>query len=293
MRNEPISRFEVFLKSERGLAEATIVEYVRRIEEFRAQLRKPLKEASKEDVQKYITRIHTSGMAPSSVAGYHSALKEFFRFLLDEDEIETDPSRNISRPKLRRPLPKALSEEQFEKLVNSLGQDHLSVRDRAMLFLFFGAGLRVSELANLRLADLTNGAIKVWAGKGRKDGVVPLNARAFSEIQTYIQSVRPHLETSESHTFVFLGDKGGRPLTRQAIWVRVRTISEEALGRAISPHYLRHGYGTALVKGGADIRDVQVLMRHASVDTTQIYIHTDLKYLKEVYYATHPRAHFA
>lgn len=176
-------------------------------------------------------------------------------------------------------------------MVASLSASWLDVRDKAILLTFFASGLRASELARLKLQDLDldAGAAKVWDGKGGKDGIVPLSPPAIEALRQYLGIVRPHFAARANNPHVFLGH-WGRSLTRQAIWCRVRGIAKSALGKRISPHFLRHGFATALVEGGADIRDVQVLMRHSSVDTTAIYVHTDLQYLRKIYYASHPRA---
>ena len=170
----------------------------------------------------------------------------------------------------------------------------MDVRDKAMLLTFFASGLRESELADLKLRDLDfeAGAAKVWKGKGGKDGIVPLSALAVAALKLYLDTVQPQLAGKLNAPNVFLGQRG-RPLTRQQIYYRVNDISKDALGVRFSPHSLRHGFATVLVEGGADLRDVQILMRHALADTTAIYINTDLNYLRRIFYATHPRARFA
>jgi integrase/recombinase XerD len=153
--------------------------------------------------------------------------------------------------------------------------------------------LRESELAALKVqdVDLQAGAAKVWEGKGRKDGVVPLSPPAIAALKQYLENVRPKFDRHGS-PFLFLG-RYERRLSRMAIYLRISRIAIAALGKHVSPHFLRHGFATALVEGGADIRDVQALMRHASVDTTAIYVNIDLAYLRRIYYATHPRARIA
>lgn len=132
---------------------------------------------------------------------------------------------------------------------------------------------------------------KVWGGKGDKDGIVPLNPPAVAALKEYLQAVRPKL-LRKPLPFVFLS-RLGRQMSRMDIFNLVRTIGQAALGKHISPHYLRHGFAAALVEGGADVRDVQALMRHSTVDTTAIYVHIDLNYLRRIYYASHPRGRIA
>jgi site-specific recombinase XerD len=234
------------------------------------------------------------------VARRLSCLRHFFRFLIDEEEIKTNPARNLPVPKCWKTVPRSLGLEDLEKMVAHSGiSDHrslaartwLEIRDRAILLTFFASGLRESELAALRLEDLDldAGAAKVWNGKGGKDGLVLLSSPAVAALRCYLETPLPYQVRSTPH--VFLNPWGRGPLTRMAIYYRVRAIAEAALGRRVSPHVLRHSFATALIEGGADIRDVQVLMRHSSVDTTAIYIHTDLSQLRKTY-VSHPRAHF-
>jgi integrase/recombinase XerD len=287
---ELVSMFASYLRSERGLAANTVSSYESDVCQFAAFLDKPLTQASRLDVQKYLSAEakETSG----KTTGHRlSCLRSLYQFLLDEEEVKSDPTRGVPSPKQRRSLPKALSQAEVESMLTSLTDSPMDVRDRAMILTFYASGLRETELANLNREDLDldAGVVKVWGGKGGKDGIVPLNHQAIEALKRYLDTVRPKMANGNSGDSVFLG-RYGRKLTRQAIYLRVAEIGDTALGKHVSPHYLRHGFATALVEGGADIRDVQVLMRHSSVDTTAIYIHTDLKYLKEVYYAAHPRA---
>jgi integrase/recombinase XerD len=248
-------------------------------------------QATRIDLQKYISDSLQQGLGARSAARRLSCLRHFYRFLIDEDEIQFDPTRNLPVPKTWETVPKPLSLSDLDKMVASLGTSWLDVRDKAMLLTFFASGLRVSELARLKLQDLDldAGAAKVWDGKDGKDGLVLLSPPAITALKLYFETVRPKLVADRSTPYVFLSRLGG-PLTREQVYHRVRNIAEAALGKRISPHFLRHGFATALVEGGADIRDVQVLMRHSSVDTTAIYVHTDLNYLRRIYYASHPRA---
>jgi integrase/recombinase XerD len=153
--------------------------------------------------------------------------------------------------------------------------------------------LRESELVNLKLADLDldAGIVKVWDGKGGKDGIAPLSPPAIEALNVYLETCRPKLDCKGGSPYVFLtGRKHGALLTRQALFCRIRNIARKAIGRDVHPHEFRHGCATALVKGGADIRDVQVVLRHSGIDTTQIYTHTDITYLRGIYDKSHPRA---
>ncbi len=286
--------FIKYLHRERGAAENTLVSYENDLRNFSAWLEKPLLQATRMHIQKYMSESLKQGICPRSIARRLSCLRHFYHFLIDEEETQLDPTRNVPVPKSWKTVPKPLSLADLESMVASLGSSWLDVRDRAILLVFFASGLRESELAALKVhdLDLNAGAAKVWDGKGGKDGIVPLNQPAISALRDYLTNVRAKLTNGGSEPYLFLGRRG-RGLTRQQIYYRVRDIAKAAIGKRISPHCLRHGFATALVEGGADIRDVQVLMRHSSVDTTAIYIHIDLKFLRRIYYASHPRARMA
>jgi integrase/recombinase XerD len=289
-----ITTFVAYLRTERGAGANTLASYEHDTRHFSAWLDKPFSQTTRIDLQKYISDSMSQGINARTAARRLSCLRHLFRFLIDEEEIRIDPTRNLPVPKRWKTVPKPLSQSDLETMVASLGSSWLDVRDRAMLLTFFASGLRESELAALKMqdVDLDAGAAKVWDGKGGRDGLVPLSPPAVAALRLYFETVRPIVQARQSAPYVFLG-RWGHQLTRQQIYNRVRSIAKEVLGKRISPHFLRHGFATALIEGGADVRDVQVLMRHSSVDTTAIYIHTDLKYLRRIYYASHPRARIA
>jgi len=295
-----IADFVAYLRIERGAKENTVASYEHDAKHFSEWLGKPVTVTTRAELQRYIVDSLQSGISGRTVARRLSCLRHFFRFLIDEEEIKTNPARNLPVPKCWRTVPHSLSLADLDKMVAHPGTSAgwrwsrapnpwLEIRNRAMLLTFFASGLRESELAALRLEDLDldGGAAKVWDGKGGKDGVVLLSPPAVAALKLYFATPPPFVVRSTSH--VFVGCTGRGPLTREQIYNCVRAIAEAALGRRVSPHQLRHGFATALVEGGADIRDVQVLMRHSSVDTTAIYIHTDLSQLRKTY-ASHPRA---
>jgi integrase/recombinase XerC len=183
-------------------------------------------------------------------------------------------------------------------MVASLGNSTLELRDKAMLLLFFGSGLRADELAALKVEDidLDGEIVKIWDGKGGKDARLPLSYLSIQAIKHYLHESRPNLAEfgirSRGYVasqYLFLGQRCGSRMTRQQVYYRVRDIAKAVLGKSATPINLRHGYATALTEGGADLRDVQVLMRHAYISTTERYVHTDINYIKR-FYANHPRA---
>lgn len=292
--NDLISSFLSYLRTERGSGANTLASYEHDVRNFSAWLEKPFAEATRIDLQRYISDSLKDGIGARSVARRLSCLRHFCHFLIDEEEIKIDPTRNLPAPKSWKTVPRSLSLPDLESIITCLGSSWIDIRDRAMLLTFFASGLRESELVALKLQDLDleAGSAKVWDGKGGKDGIVPLSPRAVAALKDYSANVRPKLANGNATPFVFLGRRG-RQLTRQQVYNRVRYVAKASLGRKISPHFLRHSFATSLFEGGADIRDVQALMRHSSVDTTAIYIHIDLKLLRSIYYASHPRARIA
>jgi integrase/recombinase XerD len=299
---ELIKRFFAYMRAERGAAENTVESYGLDLRKFSAWFKQPLTTVQRQDLSAYAVERLASGLSPRSVTRMIKTFRTFFRFLIDDEEIAHDPTLGVPLPKFSKRLPDIARHNDVDKMVASLDDSTLGSRDRAMLLLFFGSGLRESELANLKLhdIDLQTGIVKVWAGKGGKDAVLPLSDSAIEALKRYLEVARPKLAefgiTSKGYIstpYLFLGKRCGNRMTRQNVYYRVRDIASAALGRKVSPHQLRHGFATVLVENDADIADVQALMRHARVSTTQIYLHLDLNYLKEKYHASHPRARIA
>ncbi len=298
--------FNVYLRRERRLSEHTVINYLNDVRQFENWLElsgrctepgRCLERATRDDLQAYVVECMANGLSARSAQRKLFAFRLFYRLLLDEELITDNPTRGIPLPKIQHTLPKCLSVEDVDCVVRWMdtAKDErgrrFPLRDRAIMLTLFASGLRASELVNLKLADLDleNGFIKVWNGKGGKDGIVPLSPPAIEALLTYIRDVRPKHDPKQECPFVFLSFFHKGPLSRQGLYYRLRTICRQALGRDVSPHQFRHACATALLKGGADIRDVQAVLRHADVDTTQIYIHTDLTYLRGVYEHSHPR----
>jgi integrase/recombinase XerD len=230
--------------------------------------------------------------AASSVARTLSSVRSFHRFLLREGVVEGDPSRDVTRPRLPRKLPRPLTVDEVERLLEAPADAGArGLRDRAILELLYGAGLRISELVGLDVddVDLESGSVRAM-GKGGKEREVPVGRHASEAITVYLTNARPELASTRSRGALFLNARGGR-LTRQSCG---RMISSRAgrsgLEVAVSSHTLRHSFATHLLEGGADVRVVQELLGHASVATTQIYTLVTRQHLREVYYSSHPRA---
>ena len=237
--------------------------------------------------------------AASSLARIQSSVRGLHRFLVRE-QIETeDPSGRLRPPKAPRRLPKALSIEQIERLLDAAGPapgddvpaEATAVRDRALLELLYATGARVSEIVQLDVDDVAHGDVLRVRGKGDKERIVPVGSYARAATDAYLTRVRPELSRRGPSTpRLFLGARGA-PLSRQSAWLVIQQAAERAgLEAHVSPHTFRHSFATHLLQGGADVRVVQELLGHASVATTQIYTHVSVEALRDVYATSHPRA---
>jgi integrase/recombinase XerD len=296
-----VGRYVDHLRAERGLAGNTVDAYRRDLALYARYLEEvgiaDPREVASDDLEAFVgwLRRRRSGAgqpyAASSVARIVVAVRGFHRFLAREGLTETDASADLGTPRAARSLPKALSVTDVERLLAApVGDEPLATRDRAMLELLYGAGLRISELTALDLDDLdpVDRLLRV-RGKGDKERIVPYGEVAAVAMDRWTVGARPGLQPRTSALFV--NARGGR-LTRQGAWKIVRGHAERVgLGSAVSPHTLRHSFATHLVDGGADVRAVQELLGHASVTTTQIYTLVSRAALREVYERAHPRAH--
>ena len=293
-----IARFILYMRAERGASANTLESYALDLRGFAASLSYPLNAVTRGDVQTYLSSIIASGKSGSTAARCACCLRTFYHLLMDDDEITTDPTLNLRSPKTWKKVPQAVGELDIDKMIASLGNSPLEIRNKAMLLLFFGSGLRSEELAALKIPDLDfdTQIVKIWNGKGGKDARLPLSSYSIQAIQRYLSEVRPMLaevgergriQTARS-PYLFLGRRYGNRMTRMQVYNIIRDLSRKSLGQAYSPINLRHGYATALTKGGADLRDVQVLMRHSYISTTERYVHTDIDYIRS-FYGKHPR----
>jgi integrase/recombinase XerD len=233
-------------------------------------------------------------LSATSAARSVVAVRGLHRFALREHIVDVDVAREIHPPAPPRRLPKAITVEQVERLIEAAGieQTPLAVRDRAMLELLYGTGARISEAVGLAVDDVDlSGLTVLLAGKGGKQRRVPLGTFAAEAVDAYLVRVRPALAASGRGTPRLLLNSRGGPLSRQSAWTLLRTAADKAgLAATISPHTLRHSYATHLLEGGADVRVVQELLGHSSVTTTQIYTLVTVDQLRQVYAEAHPRA---
>ena len=280
-----ISRgYRTYMRLEKHLSDNTIESYMRDLAQFAHYVLRmydvPPKKVEPEMIRNYLGRLFEQGREKSSQARALSGIKSFFNYLLLEEVIESSPAELIEAPKTSRSLPDTLSTEEIDRLIGSIDASTTKgLRDRAMLELLYSCGLRVSELCDLRLGDLFfgEGYIRV-IGKGDKQRLVPVSGMARDRIQLYLE-VRD--KSRRKDDFVFLNNRG-KQLTRVMIFTIIKQAAQRAgIDKKISPHTFRHSFATHLLEGGANIRQVQELLGHENILTTEIYTHLDDTHLRQ------------
>ena len=290
-----------WLRVERGRSANTLAAYRNDLRAYVAWLDErgtTIGEVTEPDLNDYVAHLRSQGRASSSVKRSLVAVRGLHRFLAEEQEGRPDPAADLEMPKVPKGLPKALSEPEVAALLDAVvGDDPIARRDRAILEVLYGTGLRISELVGLSLADLDLDAGLLRAfGKGSKERIVPVGRFATAALVAWLgPGGRPELEPERwarrgDAEAIFLNTRGGR-LSRQGAWIVVRRAGEQVgLGGRLSPHVLRHSCATHMLDHGADIRSVQELLGHASISTTQVYTLVSPERLLSVYRAAHPRA---
>jgi integrase/recombinase XerD len=295
-------RFLEHLAVERGLSTNTVQAYRRDLRRYVAFLTswgiQDLPGVTDEAVGAYVVQLssstHDDGLLyrPASMARMLSSVRSFHRFELREGVTDRDPTVGVASPRTARSLPRPLSVDEVGRLVEAPPAGHpVGLRDRAILEMLYGAGLRISELTGLDVDDveLEEGSVRVL-GKGGKERDVPVGRYAREAVSAYLIRARPGFATARTRSALFLNQRGGR-LTRQGVsQLLERHVRAAGIRRRVTPHTLRHSFATHLLEGGADVRTVQELLGHASVATTQIYTLVTKEHLREVYYSAHPRA---
>ena len=295
--DDPIREYLSCLRVERGRAPRTIEAYERDLSDYASFLRArgvaSVLCAVRDDLAAYEADLAKRGFAPSSVKRRLSAIKGLYRYLVREEALSKSPADFISFPKAPERLPDVLSIDQVTKLLSQpCSAKPLDIRNRALLEVLYGCGLRASELCDLNLADvaLDEGYLRV-TGKGGKDRFTPISGAAARALSHYLSDARGELESSrgKSQGAVFLNARGGR-ITRQSVH-KIVACAGATIGVAnLHPHTLRHSFATHLLEGGADLRAIQEMLGHSDISTTQIYTHVDRSHIREEYLAAHPRA---
>jgi len=290
---------------ERGLSDHTVAAYRRDLATYVQWLDENGVHESGEVTADLVARFaaeRASAQPPpaaTSLARLQSSVRGLHRFLVREGIETDDPAARLRPPKTPQRLPKALTIEQVESLLDAAGPppgeaaeaDVIALRDRALLELLYATGARVSEVVQLDVDDVSRGEVLRVRGKGAKERIVPIGSYARASVDAYLTRARPELSRRGRATpRLFLGARGA-PLSRQSAWLIIQHAAERAkLSAHVSPHTLRHSFATHLLQGGADVRVVQELLGHASVSTTQIYTHVSIDALRDVYATSHPRA---
>jgi integrase/recombinase XerD len=291
-----LERFFDFLALERGSATRTQEAYARDVSRFvdfvivRGAVA-PL-DVTPRMLRDFVYHLKDLGLSPGSIRRNVSAVRGYFRFMLGDGHVVRDPSERLETPKRWRTLPEVLTVAEIQKLLAAPTMDDpLYFRDRAMLEVAYGAGLRVSEWIGIGVKDalLDAGLVRVF-GKGSKERLVPIGRSAIGALAIYIREKRPALERGSGRGALFLNARG-EPLSRMGAWKILRKyVKRSGITKRVYPHTLRHSFATHLLEGGADLRAVQEMLGHADISTTQIYTHVDREYLRQVHRRYHPRA---
>jgi integrase/recombinase XerD len=287
--------FADHLTLEAGASRHTVESYtrdLRRLVEFAAARGHAAPgDLTPKDLRDFVFALKDLGLSPATIRRHVSALRTYYRFLVGEGAVTADPSDRLEAPRRGRELPDTLSVQDVAALLEAPPlDDPLAWRDRALLELAYGAGLRVSELCGLSPADLwlDDQVVRVF-GKGGKERVVPLGRTVIGAVAVYLRQLRPELDRGESGNRLLLNARG-RPLSRVGAWGIVKKAARRAgIRKRVTPHTLRHSFATHLLEGGADLRAVQEMLGHADLSTTQIYTHVDREYLRSVHRQFHPR----
>lgn len=293
-----LKSFKSYLRLERSLSGNTIEAYIHDVDMLiqffnSSSSKRDLSDVSPDDLKEFLVWINELGMLPPTQARVLSGLKAFFKFLLLDNHIKVDPSALIESPKTSRKLPDTLSIIEINKLIEAIDLSKAEgMRNKAMLELLYGCGLRVSELTNLKISNLFLDIdfIKIL-GKGDKERLVPIGSEAIKFLRIFIEEIRVHIAVKPGkEDFVFLNMRGS-PISRVMVFLIIKDLAKKAgINKSISPHTFRHSFATHLIEGGADLRAVQEMLGHESITTTEIYTHLDRDYLRDTIIQFHPRS---
>lgn len=298
LNREPLDEYLVHLKIERDLAENSIKSYQRDIEKYMQYLESEKimdwKVIDRYDIVLFLQKLKEEGISNNSVIRMTSSLRQFHQYLRQEKIMDQDPMQYVETPKKAEVLPKVLSVDEVDKLLQTPDTAKpIGLRDRALLEVMYATGLRISELVELELSELhlSMGFIQT-IGKGNKERILPVGGEAVNWLNEYLMDGRPIFEkrATEESPYVFLNARGGG-LSRQGVWKNLKkTVQKAGIKQNVSPHMLRHSFATHLLENGADLRIVQELLGHSDISTTQIYTHITKTRMKDIYEQYHPRA---
>ena len=288
-----VDRYLEYVLIEKGLSENSLSSYsndLNSLLSFLAAKSFRLQDLSDKTLFLYLTFLRAKGLKSRSLARHLSSLRGFFTFAMDERWYKEDPGHLLENPKLPKKLPEFLTREEIIRVLNLPDTStKLGMRDKTMLELLYAAGLRVSELIEMKVLDYDAqvGILRVF-GKGAKERLVPIHYTAQDYLNLYLDNTRPSFKPVED--FMFL-NRSGKGLTRQGVWKLIKKFAKLAdIKRSISPHTFRHSFATHLLEGGADLRTVQLLLGHADISATEIYTHVESSRLKKLHQKYHPRS---
>ena len=293
--SDAIDGYIVYLRDVRRMSPNTLSSYardLRALDEFAVEQQRPITALERRDLEAFARGLMTAGLAPRSVARTIACVRGFYKFLLVEKKVESDPAEDLRAPRAWPALPKYLDLEEVDRL---LAQPDVStprgIRDKALVELLYATGLRVTELLSLKAGDISlDAGYLTCIGKGDKQRLVPLGDSAADWIRRYVAEARPALLKGRKSKWLFVNAKGGGQLSRVGFWKLLKEYGIKAgVSREISPHVLRHSFATHLLERGADLRAIQMMLGHADLSTTQIYTHVLEARLRTVYDKFHPR----
>lgn len=293
-----IKGFKSYLRLERSLSANTIQAYLHDVDKLlqffmSLSLEKAPSKITSNDLKDFIVWVNELGMLPPTQARVLSGLKAFFKYLVLDNQISIDPSALLESPKMSRKLPDTLNIIEINRMIGEIDLSKSEgMRNKAILEILYGCGLRVSELTGLKISNLYLDIefVKIL-GKGNKERLVPIGSEAIKFLRLFIDEVRVHIAIKPGkEDFVFL-NRRGNPISRVMVFLIIKDLAIKAgINKSISPHTFRHSFATHLIEGGADLRAVQEMLGHESITTTEIYTHLDRDYLRETIIQFHPRS---
>jgi integrase/recombinase XerD len=298
LSEDHIKDFLHFLLVEKGLANNTIVSYKRDLNSYWSYLKNVERMTNLNDVKRtqiihFLGHLREHGKSAKTLARHTASIRSFHQFLIREKITEHDPTVHIESPQFERTLPKVLSMDEVEALLESPKlNNHFGYRDKAMIEVLYATGMRVSELIGLNTGDihLSMGFVRC-IGKGNKERIIPIGSTAEAVLKDYLEKARYKFISGKRREEALFLNHHGKRLTRQGFWkILKKLVSEAGIQKELTPHTLRHSFATHLLENGADLRAVQEMLGHADISTTQIYTHVTKTRLKEVYTKFHPRA---
>ncbi len=293
-----IRGFKDYLRLEKSLSANSLDAYLHDVEKLTqyldiAGIQKAPAAITADDLHQFLRWVSELGLAAASQARILSGIRAFYKYQLMEDLIKEDPTELLEGPKLGRKLPDTLDYKEIEMLLDAIDRSTPEgERNRAMLEVLYGCGLRVSELITLQISNIypNEGFVRV-TGKGDKERLIPIGSSALKQVLLYLQQVRVHIQPKPAAVDTVFISKRGTGITRVLVFTIIKNLAKKVgMKKSISPHTFRHSFATHLVEGGADLRAVQQMLGHESITTTEIYTHMDREFLKTVVNRFHPRA---